>query len=365
MNLKDAINTLFSRLVGEDRRKYLIASAYRKKYNLKNLFRENEKYTNERFADIGILNQKSFASKEIYRGNCFYGAGESLRIYSGVTMCLKACIEHGVYFGDYTNTKELNESGLPALITFGSKRVEHIKAKSVPTVCIGPYIAYADPLLTTQQESYVRSLFGKTLLVFPSHSIDTMGVYYDVDSFIDCINAEKEANGIDTVLICLYYKDAKRELVSKYLDVGYKVVTAGCKEDRTFLSRLRSIIDISDLTLSNSVGTHIGYCAYLGKPHKVITQEIMCESKSIIDKRDLEVIFSSEKEKEQREVAQAFSEFTSSLTIEQERILKKYWGFDQVKTRSDLREIFQLCEIAYKADRNKRQEVFAELIKTV
>lgn len=364
-NLAEMINAFLGRFLGEDRRKLFIAFLYRAKYNSKNLLRKKEKYTTEHFADVSLLNRKSFASKEIYRGNCFYGTGENLRIYSGATKCLKACIEHGVYFGDYVNFKELDKSGLPALITFGPKRVEHIKAKSkVPTICIGPYVAYAEPLLTIQQTSYMKSLFGKTLLVFPSHSIDTMGVYYDVEDFINRINEEKNANDIDTVLICLYYKDVERELVSKYRDAGFKVVTAGYREDMSFLSRLRSIINISDLTLSNSVGTHIGYCAYLGKPHKVIVQDISCEARSILDKRDLEATLSSEREKEQREVAQTFSRFTPCLTIEQEKVLNKYWGFDQVRSRSELRELFQLCETAYKAGRNNRQEVFAELLKT-
>ena len=52
------------------------------------------------------------------------------------------------------------------------------------------------------------------------------------------------------------------------------VVTAGYIMDPLFLSRLKSIIQLSDLTMSNNVGTHLGYCIYLNKPHWIVRQKI-------------------------------------------------------------------------------------------
>lgn len=48
------------------------------------------------------------------------------------------------------------------------------------------------------------------------------------------------------------------------------MTTAGHQLDINFLNRLKTIILLSDYTCSNSIGTHTGYCVYLGKPHLVI-----------------------------------------------------------------------------------------------
>ena len=65
-------------------------------------------------------------SKEVYRGNAFYGIGRVLREYCGAPHSLKACVEHGVYFGSYVSNAELERSDLPALVTFGDARFNHI-----------------------------------------------------------------------------------------------------------------------------------------------------------------------------------------------------------------------------------------------
>lgn len=45
----------------------------------------------------------------------------------------------------------------------------------------------------------------------------------------------------------------------------YEVVTAGHYYDYNFLPRLRSIIETSDITMSNNLGSHLGQCIYLNK----------------------------------------------------------------------------------------------------
>ena len=110
-------------------------------------------------------------------------------------------------------------------------------------------------------------------MVFPSHSVKGLEVEYNYSWFNNKILEEKSK--YDSILVCLYHLDAQnKKIVSNYKDLGGTIVCAGHKYDHNFLSRLRSIIELSDFTISNSVGTHVSYCCALGKNHRVFRQGI-------------------------------------------------------------------------------------------
>ena len=72
-----------------------------------------------------------------------------------------------------------------------------------------------------------------------------------------------------------------------YLEHGFECVTAGHIYDPFFLSRLKSIIDLATITTSNEIGTHIGYCIFMGKPHYFYNSSVEYKSTSetILKKR--------------------------------------------------------------------------------
>ena len=295
-------------------------------------------------------------SREVYRANSFYGIGEALRTFSGAQGCIKACVEHGVHFGSYVNGQELEGSGLPCLITFSPARLEHIRVVSdVPVAMVGPYIAYAPDYLDEIEMSKVRDQLGRTLLVFPSHSVDRVKVTYELASLVSEIERVKREREINSVLICLYYRDLLNGVAGDYESLGYRVVTAGYREDALFLARQRSLIFLADLTMSNSVGTQVGYCGYLGRPHYIFDQEKRYGSDSALDDSEFNNAYARSQAAEKAEVAAEFSVLTDSLTGKQRELLERYWGFSKVRSRDELSDLFAVCEEAYRAGSKARQ----------
>ena len=126
-------------------------------YNLKTLF-----YRKNKSCDIFNYNEniknKRFFCYELYMGNFFYGTGYSLKMYSNYKKPIKACIEHGIYFGDFINKDEVLRSGYSTVITFGDSRkdviLRHKNDKNV--ICIGPYIHYVDSILEDSEIENIR-----------------------------------------------------------------------------------------------------------------------------------------------------------------------------------------------------------------
>ena len=80
-------------------------------------------------------------------------------------------IEHGYYFGDYVPLKTLMYKNV---VTFSEKRVESInnflqkngyKKKKITVITVGPYINYAEGLMTERQKAELKKNFGKILIL--------------------------------------------------------------------------------------------------------------------------------------------------------------------------------------------------------
>lgn len=302
-------------------------------------------------------------SNEVYRGNVFYGVGSALKEYCSECKPIAACIEHGLYFADYVNESEMESSELPALVTFGEERYKAIRRRSIVPVCeIGPYIAYAEPYLDNYEYAKAKQKLGKTLLVFPSHSIETAERRFCVDEFISEIDALREKGSFDTVLVSLYYRDIINGDAFAYEKAGFVVVTSGYREDSNFMRRQRSLINLADYTCSNTVGTHIGYCVYLGKRHLLIeSAERSCYSGVPLRERRM-VGFGETSDNQNREIWSAFSAVTGEITKEQQRICEKYWGLSKVKTREEIKYLFKILEKAAKAKPKMRQDNLRRLL---
>lgn len=312
-----------------------------------------------------ILNNKYHKCSECYNGNFFYGNSCNLKNYASYRKSIKACIEHGVYFGNYVNEKESSDSGLPAIITYSNNRKSHLrKVTNKPIFVIGPYIYYANSLYTNEEINKIKSKFGKTLLVFPSHSIDRVKAEFDIESFVKKIINFKDDKEFKTVLICLYWKDIELGRDKIYKDYGFTVVTAGYREDPDFLSRLKTFINISDYTISNNVGTHIGYCIALDKPHTIIEQKTeYCG----VTSRDFEAAINSSVIKsslvEKNEVKNAFNIYNDFITDEQRVICNKYWGLDKVKNNQQLNFILNFCDDIYINSNKNEKEFYSSILK--
>lgn len=265
--------------------------------------------------------------------NCFYGTEPALRRYSGYPSRISAAIEHGVYFGT-TVESEATINPYPGLITFSPQRVKHLRAQFDRLILpIGPYIQYYEPFLSQSEQKALHHELGRTLLVFPKHSIEAVTLHADLSQTVAQIDQLKADRDIQTVLVCLYFNDIPTKLPSFFASKGYRVVCCGHRSDPSFLSRQRSLIELSDLTASNSVGTHIGYCHFLGKEHVLFNQDYMED-----DFRRGTISYGKDaagsRTKEMAVVEHAFS--PSGSPSERDNVVAKYWGTKNIRSPEEL-----------------------------
>lgn len=352
----DIIKRYINKIIGEGYlRKYLNVKINNILFYSKSLvYAKNIRRSKKRdiFSDYEyIVNIEKQLCKEAYIFNDFYGIATQIKLYSGYKKSIKACIEHGVYFGNYTDKKEYKNSGLPAVITLSNQRYKHLrKVTDKPIFTIGPYIHYCDGIYDEREINNIKSKLGKTLLVFPVHSVDKVKAEYDIDSFINDIRKFRNSKRFDNVIVCLYWKDIQLGRHKKYIEEGFKITTAGHRSSKLFLRRLKTIINLADYTLSNSVGTHIGYCIYMNKPHIIINQKT---SYSGDTEKDLKKEFDRGEnyeyysKLEKGEIIEAFKEYKTEISKEQLSIVDKYWGINEIKSKDEIREILLFCQYVF------------------
>ena len=194
---------------------------------------------------------------------------------------------------------------------------EKLKSKAI---AVGPYIQGADFFYSKSKLDEIKNKYGHILLVFPQHSCETMKAEYDIDNFIKTIQYYKKEHNFDSVFVCIYWADILMGRDEKYLQNGFVVVSAGYRSDPRFLSRLKDIIYLSDNTITNSLGTYIGYAISMGKPIFLYNQTVQY----YINGEKL--ILSLSLEKETQKFYDTFNVFTTTITPEQYQLIEKYWG---------------------------------------
>lgn len=303
--------------------------------------------------DLDLFDYKHIAQPlqkhydEICADNNCFGIGYSLRKYAGwKKRYMNQFVEHGYFFGSYISQQEIH-SFSNTILTFGNVRKKHIESqinkKAIP---IGPYICYAEPYYDPKKFEATKKELGRTLLVFFSHASTGCVVDFDLDFMIGKI--ESIRSGFDTIVISVFWSDITEAMEKKLSDKGYIIFSSGHRYDYLFLSRQRTMIELADVTMSNSVSTHVGYCVGLGKPHWLIRQEVI--EKAVTEKGTANVQIASviESDKirnaEVEELYECFSEYSDTITSKQIEISSKYFGYEHVKTRDELFNILKECK---------------------
>lgn len=332
------LNGIRRRLVKDPKVKKKLSVLY---HNSQALLELKKNCKEELFDYKKIINGKQkFYCKEFYYGNTFYGHSEIIKEYAGYKGRINACIEHGVYFGNTVLQEEAVNSGMNGLLTFGDKRLEHLNGVAkVPVVAVGPYIYYTEPMLSEDKIKQIKRKNGKTLLVFPTHSIDRVETEFDFDSFGKEIQRVVEMQKIDHVMVCLFYKDINIGRDEYYLKRGYQIVCSGYRCDPMFLRRLKTFILLSDYTMSNNIGTNIGYCISLDKPHYTYKQKLSYNAYTRMDMEN--VMQGNMLDQEMQEVRDAFSDVTEEITPLQRKVCDKYWGTKYIKSKKDMYKILK------------------------
>ena len=244
---------------------------------------------------------------------------------------LNVHIQHGVILGKLVQEIMIN-SFADTIITYGENRKRLIQ-KTTPkkVIAVGPYIRYAKSRLTIDELGKLKNLYGKTLLVFPAHSsVDRTKISFDQISLVRKIKEIVVKNDIKTVFINLFYSDCNKEAIDYYEKEGFKVCTAGYWLSDNFLPNLRTIIELSDFTMSNRMGTHIGYCLALNKPHYIFNQDHNEEFIGLKGKEDLEQTLTNEyySKIDSDRIESVFMEENFTISYKQIEIVNEFWGND-------------------------------------
>ena len=332
-------------------------------YNLRTFFyKKNKKEKNIYDYTTLIKNKRNFCN-EIFRANIYYGISNNLKKYSNYNDKLECCIEHGLFFGDFLNYNEAINSGLPTLITFGEKRKEILRKNNSKKIIIeiGPYIHYAMPLLSEEEIEKERKNNGKTLLVFPAHSIDDSQTDYNINQFIDYIEKIKKEHNFKTVIVCLYFRDI--ELGKYKIYTEYIICSAGRREDKLFLSRQKTYLLLSDYVISNSVGTHVGYSIFLKKPQTIFKQRITYNATSK-DTHNISNTKLDSFKRQKEELYDVFANYNENITNKQIEVCNKYFGLDKIKTPEELHYIFEFSKNIAELSNHKESNFLPIFIKT-
>ena len=306
-----------------------------------------------KYADVTLLiEEDNFKKSNIFNRNYTleYGLGSCLRDYVGFekNYDIKAFFEHGIIFSSDVKASVRVHESLPNVVSSDYRKNVILSQKNNNgAYAIGPYIAYAKSLLSDEEIQYEKKRLGRNLLVFPAHSTNLLKANYNIESF--CKTISDIGKDFDSIRVCLYWKDVKNGLNKIYEKYGFEVVTAGYMNDPLFLNRLRSIIEISDVTISNELGSFIGFCFYLKKPHYMFNDKVSYEPTSESKMTKLRA-----KEYDNIKENQAELDYLRNLLSQHNAeydelmpLINKYFGLNNVKSKEELKNIFIECENNY------------------
>lgn len=309
--------------------------------------KEIEKRSHMTLTDIYNLSKPiqvfSPFTNEFNPSNDWYGHAKHFKKYLNLPQNyqFKFIIEHGTYPTEQVAEIEL-EADLPTFLTYSDYRVGVLKQHRNYAFSVGPFIHYVEGVFSKEKIALEKKRIGKNLLVFPSHSLSYIIQNYDNDWFIGKI--KKLAKDFDNVRICLYWTDIQLGLHKYYLDLGFECVTAGHILDPNFLPRLKSIIEIADLTISNDIGTYVGYSVYLNKPHIIFHKFPKLQA----NKKWSEFNYIFWASKPYQKLLKEFTKVNYNITPAQRNLANKYYGGkSNIKTKEEFRKIISFTEQVY------------------
>ena len=309
---------------------------------------------------------KKYRSNEIWYYNEAYGFSYILKKYAGYKddYVLKFIATHGVRYRTFTGNGfswEYNQNA-PIIFTnsnFAKNLIEQFVEKKTKIISGSLQILYADTYYESIKFKVEKEKLGKNLLVFPAHSDGTSRAFYEFDNFINEINKIKNNNCFNSVTICLFWRDIARGFDENYIRHDFKITCAGHISDCNFFSRLRTIIELSDVVMANSDTSAMWYSLLLEKPFYLYDDDSLRFENSIrfsdpeIDDGWYEI---HKINKEIKEIKKTFSEYTEVITNQQKILIDRYCDIKNFKSPDDIRNIFNESEQMYSIGDYKKHE---------
>lgn len=270
-----------------------------------------------------------------FREPVYYGAFSVLREYAGLSDFSlpphKLGLQHGYVFEIHT----WEQSKLELRNLVWSDRLvqmyqEHTSNKDI--YAIGAPFFYAKSLLTPEQIESEKKRLGRNLLAFPMHSSVCCDTDFDPNKFLNVLEEEKKH--FDTVRVCMYWKDVLRGAHKVFLEHGFECVCNGHINDINFLRRQKALFEIADATISNGIGSHVGYSVFMKKPHRLIDDSYTYSGGDGAQLTDMMT------KNNFKRVEKAFLESDGYVITQQQRdIVNEFWGTGNFMTKEELRSL--------------------------
>lgn len=296
--------------------------------------------------------------------NNYYGNLHTLKIYSGISNRLPFVhVQHGVALSGYDFV--INYGIVKKVIVMNKDIKTRIEDAQVTeeVLSIGPYILYAKNYYSKLKSEQYKKLFGKTLVLFIPHSVakskkDTNSLFnkfYTEERILDSVFPLM--NGFDTLIINGANGEEQLKFRSEFKGKRIVKTQSGSPHDFNFLSRVRTIMEFADHSVSYSVSTHVGYFVSLGISHEIIN--IFGSNHydvSNLNAGYIQILFddnvptlsnfnfdaSVEYKDAEIEILKAFFRTGMQITEKQIDIVKKYWGLGELKTPNEIRKFLKI-----------------------
>ena len=274
------------------------------------------------------LEKGIYLRKELFAEGLLYGHRKAFVRYAGNKNIDERFIfpyfEHGADLREVINP-EMFEPWIHSYVLQSDYKNKwiHNKKHLAPVYNIGPYILYAKPYYEENKLVTIREKYGRTLLLFPAHTFEGASVEYNKRKFVSDVMGQFKSR-FDTILVCVYWNDVDDPIYDIFQSEGAILVSAGFRGDEQFISRLRTLIDLSDVVASNLIGSYIGYSQALNKPLYLFQDKAVLTSASHKLSRNNEKKYLNTIET----VFDAFSTLTPSKEQidKQKQIVDRYWG---------------------------------------
>lgn len=271
----------------------------------------------------------------------YYGSFYTLQLYANIQPLNlpppDLSIQHGIVY----EALAWERNKVDCLNFVWSSKIKDILKNQVgakKVIAIGAPFFYAKSILSSEQIKKEKNRLGKNLLAFPMHSTHYINTIYNVQNFVEILKEQRSQ--FETVRVCLYWKDIQNGIAKKYEAEGFECVCCGHIFDIFFLQRLRSLLEIADATISNGVGSHIGYSIYLNKPHNLVPDKFQLID--IQGSEGEEEMLCKEQSKNYWQIYNAFALNDSfEITAEQKQIVDDFWGMSEIKEPSEIRRIIE------------------------
>ena len=200
-----------------------------------------------------------------------------------------------------------------------------------PAIAIGPWIAYAQSLLSTQHLDQWRQKLGPTLLVVLAHSWGPVHRQNDLPAIIQSIEALRQSQGYHSVIWLRHWQDP----AEIPLPTGWIQACNGHRSNPWFLDAMRTLLQLSTGLVSNSFGTHLGYAMQMNcRLHWL----------DLPSTQNLDALSMEQQQRERiewerrRELGQQLQQVShDDRTLR--NLLLPYWGFDHVLTPASMRAL--------------------------